>query len=51
MNNEPLKQVSIAKNLGMYINENLKWDKHINVMISTVSAKIGNLGELYLLTP
>ncbi len=26
--------------LGMYINENLKWDEYINFMISKLSAKI-----------
>ncbi len=43
INNEPLKKVWIAKYLGMYIDENLKWDEHINVMIPKISAKIGIL--------
>ncbi len=30
----------------MYIDENLKWDENINVIILTISAKIGILGSL-----
>ncbi len=33
LNNELPKKVSITKYLGMYIDGNLKWDEHINVMI------------------
>ncbi len=33
----------IAKYLGMYIDENLKWDEHINGMNPRISAKIGIL--------
>ncbi len=50
--NEPtLKKVSIAKYLGMYIDENRKWDEHINVMISKISAKIGILRSLRRIAP
>ncbi len=38
--NEPLKKVSIAKYLRMYIDENLNWDEHINVTIPKISANI-----------
>ncbi len=32
INNEPLRQVSVAKYLGMYIDENLRWDHHIDTL-------------------
>ncbi len=51
INNEPLKKVSIAKYLGMYIDENLNWDEHINVMIPKISAKIGILRSLKRIIP
>ncbi len=51
INNEPLKKVSIAKYLGMYIDENLKLDEHINVMIPKISAKIGILRSLRRIIP
>ena len=37
INNEPLKHVSVAKYLGMYIYLNLKWDDHSNNMIPKIS--------------
>ncbi len=51
INNEPFKKVSITKYLGMYIDENLKWDEHINVMISKISTKIGILRSLRRIVP
>ncbi len=51
INNEPLKKVSITKYLGMYIDENLKWDAHINGMIPKISAKIGILRSLRRIVP
>ena len=36
INNEPLKDVSVAKYLGMYVDSNLKWDDHINNMIPKI---------------
>ncbi len=52
INNGPLKEVSIAKYLGMYINENLKWVERINVMIpNKISAKIGILRSLKRIVP
>ncbi len=51
INNEPPRKVSIAKYLGMYIDENLKWDEHINVMIRKISAKIGILRSLRRIVP
>ncbi len=41
INNEPLRKISVAKYLGMYIDQNLKWDEDINFMIPKISAKIG----------
>ncbi len=35
----------------MYIDENLKWDEHINVMIPKISAKIGILRSLRRIIP
>ena len=51
INNEPLKHVSVAKYLGVYINSNLKWDDHINNMIPKISAKIGILRSLRKIVP
>ncbi len=33
INNEPLRQVSVAKYLGMHIDENLHWDHHIDTLV------------------
>ncbi len=41
--NETLKRVSVAKYIGMYIDENLKWNVHIDNIIPKISAKIGVL--------
>ncbi len=51
INNEPLKKVSISKYLGMYVDENLKWDEYINIMIPKISAKIGILRSLRRIVP
>ena len=51
INNKPLKHVSVAKYLGMYIDSNLKWDDHINNMIHKISAKIGILRFLHKIVP
>ncbi len=34
MNNEPLKQITVLQYLGMNIDSNLKWDDHINTIIT-----------------
>ncbi len=36
INNEPLKQVTVSKYLGMKIHSNLKWDDHINAIIHKI---------------
>ena len=51
INNEPLKHLSVAKFLGMYIDSNLKWDDQINNMILKISAKIGILRFLRKIVP
>ncbi len=38
MNNQPLKQVTVSKYLGMKIDSNLKWDDHINTIIPKLSS-------------
>ncbi len=42
IDNEPLKRLSVAKYIGMYIDENLKRNVHIDI-IPKISAKIGVL--------
>ena len=41
----------MAKYLGMYIDANLKWDEHINIMIPKMSSKIGILRSLRKIVP
>ncbi len=43
IDNEPLKRVSVANYIGMYIDENLKWNVHIDNIVPKISAKIGVL--------
>ncbi len=40
INNEPLKQVTVSKYLGIKIDSNLKWDDNINVIIPKIPSKI-----------
>ncbi len=51
IDNEPLKRVSVAKYIGMYIDENLKWNVHIDNMVPKISAKIGVLRSLRKIIP
>ncbi len=51
INNEPLKQVTVSKYLGMKIDSNLKWDDDINAIISKISSKIGILRSLRKIVP
>ncbi len=51
INNEPLRQVSVEKYLGMYIDENLHWDHHIDTFVKKISSKIGILRSLRKLVP
>ncbi len=51
INNEPLRQVSVAKYLGMYIDENLHWDHYIDTLIKKILSKIGILRSLRNIVP
>ncbi len=51
INNEPLHKFTISKYLGMFIDSNLKWNDHINNMITKFSAKIGILRSLKNIVP
>ncbi len=46
IDNVPLKRVSVANYIGMFIDENLKWNVHIDNIIPKVSAKIVMLRSL-----
>ncbi len=47
----PINRVSVAKYVGMYIDENLKWDVHIDQTIRKISAKISILRYSRKLVP
>ncbi len=51
INNEPLKQVTVSKYLGTKIDSNLKWDDHMNAIISKVLSKFGILRSLRKTVP
>ncbi len=51
INNEHLRQVSVAKYLGIYINENLCWDHHIDTLVKKISSKISILRSLRNILP
>ncbi len=40
IDNESLKRVSVAKYIGMYIDENLKWNVHIDNIIPKYLAQL-----------
>jgi hypothetical protein len=42
----PIKRVKCAKVLGVEIDENLNWEKHIEYIASKVSSGIGALKNL-----
>ncbi len=46
INNEPLRQVRVAKYLGMYIDENLCWDHYIDTLVKKISLKIDIIRSL-----
>ncbi len=48
INNEHLKRVSLAKYIGMYIDENFKW---IDYIVPKISAKIGVLRSIRKIIP
>ncbi len=51
INNKPLRQVSVAKYIGMYIDENLLWDHHIDTPVQMISSKIVILRSLRNIVP
>ncbi len=51
IDNEPLKRVSVAKYIGMYIDVNLKWNVHIDNIVPKISSKIGVLRSLRKIIP
>ena len=51
INDAPLKHISLAKYLGMYVDLTLKWDDHINNMIPKISAKTGIRRSLHKIVP
>ncbi len=51
INDEPLKQVTVSKYLGMKSYSNLKWDYHINAIVPKISSKIGILRSLRKIVP
>ncbi len=51
INNEHLKRVSVANYIDMYIDENLKWNVHIDNIVPKISAKIGVLRSLRNIIP
>ncbi len=50
-NNEPHRQVSVVKYLGIYVDENLHWDHYIDTHVKTISSKIGILRSLRNIVP
>ncbi len=46
INSEPLRQVSVAKYLGMYVDENLFWDHHNDTFVKINSSQIRILRSL-----
>ncbi len=51
INGEPINRVSVAKYVSIYIDENLKWDVHIDKIIPKISAKISILRSLRNVVP
>jgi hypothetical protein len=51
INNEPLKQVSTAKYLGMHVDYNLKWTGHIAQLHTKISRNLGVLRRLRSVVP
>ena len=51
INGAPIKQVSVTKSLGVYIDENLSWNTHIDKLIKKVASGIGGLKRIRTLVP
>jgi hypothetical protein len=51
LSNEDIQQVHHAKFLGVYVDERLNWDKHVQEITSKLSKNIGILTKLKFLLP
>lgn len=51
INGTALNQAESIKFLGTYINENLSWSKHINVLVSKISKNVGVMNRLKPVLP
>ena len=51
LNGSVIKQVHFAKFLGIYIDQHLTWDKHIQQVASKLSKNVGILSKLKFLVP
>ena len=51
LNGIVLEQVKCAKFLGVYIDEHLSWDNHIQEVACKVSRNVGILGKLKFTLP
>ena len=51
INGTPIKQVSQAKSLGVYVDENLSWTTHINEITKKIASGIGALKRLRPFVP
>ena len=47
----PIDQVSSAKSLGVYIDENLSWNTHIDQLSKKISSRIGALKRIRSFVP
>ena len=46
VNNEPVRQVKYTKSLGVFLDENLTWRKHVEDIVRKVSSGIGALKRI-----
>ena len=51
INGTPIKQVSQAKSLGVYVDENLSWTTHINGITKKIASSIGALKRVRPFVP
>ena len=51
INGMPIKQVSQAKSLGVYVDENLSWTTDINEITKKIASGIGTLKRVRPLVP
>jgi len=51
LDNEPVKNVNVTKYLGVNVDSNLKFDKHIHEVIKNITCKLSWLGRLQHVVP